>query len=222
MKIALIGATGFVGAALLAEALQRGHQVTALARDPARWQDKLAAAPGLQVVRADAADAAQVAAATAGHDVLLSAFNAGWGSPTLYEDFLAGSRAIVAGAKQAQVPRLLVIGGAGSLFVAPNVQLVDTEGFTQQVPPAVVPGARAARDALTDLRQETRLDWTYVSPPALLAPGERSGHYRLGGEQLLMNGEQPAGISVADLAVAVIDEIERPQHRRQRFTVAAA
>ncbi len=216
MKVALIGATGFVGSALLTELLQRGHQVTALARDPA----KLAAREGLTVVQADVYDAAQVAQAVEGHDVVLSAFNPGWNDPALYERFTAGHRAIVAGAKRAKAPRLIVIGGAGSLYVAPGVQLVDTPAFLDHVPPNIVPGAKAARDALTELRSETALNWTLVSPAAMLQPGQRTGHYRLGGEQLLMNGDQPASISVQDLAVAVVDEVETPRHPRQRFTAA--
>jgi putative NADH-flavin reductase len=216
MKVALIGATGFVGTALLDELLNRGHQVSALTRNPA----KLAARSGLSAVTADAYDAAQVAQAVEGHDVVLSAFNPGWNDPALYERFTAGHQAIVDGVKRARAPRLVVIGGAGSLYVAPGVQLVDTPAFTDHVPPNIVPGAKAARDALSALQQEPSLNWTLVSPPAMLQPGPRTGAYRLGGDQLLMNGEQPAGISVADLAVAVVDELEKQQHLRRRFTVA--
>ncbi|HSW07218.1 NAD(P)-dependent oxidoreductase [Aquabacterium sp.] len=216
MKIALIGATGFVGSALLDELLQRGHQVTALVRDPA----KLVARDGLRTATADVYDATQVAQAVEGHEVVLSAFNPGWTDPQLHDRFLAGSRAIVAAAQKAHVARLVVIGGAGSLYVAPGVQLVDTPAFLDHVPPNIVPGAQAARQALNELRQETVLNWTFVSPPAMLQPGQRSGAYRLGQDQLLMNGDQPAGISVQDLAVAVVDELETPKHPRQRFTVA--
>ncbi len=218
MKITLIGATGFVGTPLLTEMLSRGHAVTALARDPAR----LAARPGLSVRSGDALKPADVVAAARGADALVSAFNPGWAHPQLAEQFIAGSRAIVAGARAAGVPRLLVVGGAGSLFVAPGVQLVDTPAFLEHVPPNVVPGARAARDLLTELRGVTDLDWTFVSPPAQLVPGARSGHYRLGGETLLMAGNAPAGITVSDLAVAIVDELERPAHHQRRFTVAAA
>jgi len=218
MKIALIGATGFVGSAVLAELLQRGHLVTALARHPA----KLAPHARLTPRPLDVEDVDAVAAAVANHDAVVSAFNPGWEAPELYAKFMRGSAAIVAGVEQAGVQRLLVVGGAGSLFVAPGVQLVDTPEFASHVPANVVPGAQAARDALTALRGNTRLDWTFLSPPALLAPGERSGRYRVGGEQLLMAGEAPAGISVADLAVAIADEIETPRHVRARFTVAAA
>ncbi|HSI59377.1 MAG TPA: NAD(P)-dependent oxidoreductase [Ideonella sp.] len=216
MKIALIGATGFVGSAVLAELLQRGHTVTALARSPA----KLAAQAGLGVVAADVLDAGQVAQAVEGHDAVVSAYNPGWDHPELYAQFTQGSLAIAEGVKQAGVKRLIVVGGAGSLYVAPGVQLIDTPAFLDHVPANIVPGAKAARDELTRLRGETTLEWSFLSPPAMLAPGARSGAYRLGGEELLMDGDKPAGISAADLAVAIVDELEQPRHVRQRFTVA--
>ena len=218
MKIALIGATGFVGTAVTTELLQRGHAVTALVRHP----DRLAASPRLTAQALDANDADAVAAAVKGHDAVVSAFNPGWDVPELYARFLKGSAAIAAGVEKSGVRRLLVVGGAGSLFVAPGVQMVDTPEFAAHVPPNIIPGAKAARDALTALRGNTALDWTFLSPPALLAPGERAGRYRVGGEELLMAGAAPAGISVADLAVAIVDEIETPKHVRARFTVAAA
>jgi putative NADH-flavin reductase len=216
MNIALIGATGFVGSALLQELLNRGHHVTALARNPS----KLKPQERLKAVTADVLDSAQVARAVKGHDAVISAYNPGWQEPALYDLFMAGSLAIREGVKQAGVKRLLVVGGAGSLFVAPDVQLVDTADFQKHVPAFVVPGARAARDELTRLRGETALDWSFISPPANLADGERRGAYRLGGEQLLMDGDRPAGISQHDLAIAIVDEIEAPRHIRQRFTAA--
>ncbi|PPE68495.1 NAD(P)-dependent oxidoreductase [Caldimonas thermodepolymerans] len=212
MKLALIGPTGFVGSAVLDEALQRDHQVTALARTPG----KLAARDGLTVVQADVLDPAQVAAAVAGHDAVISAYNPGWSDPQLYDTFLRGTRAIFEGVKRAGVKRLLVVGGAGSLYVKPGVQLVDTPEF----PEAWKQGALAAREALNLIRQETGLDWTFVSPAARLEPGERTGKYRLGADELLMDGDQPARISVADLAVSILDEVERPQHIRKRYTAA--
>jgi len=216
MKIALIGGTGFVGSAVLAELSQRGHQVTALARDTTKYRTL----PGVTPVRADATDAAEVARAVAGADAVISAYNPGWQSPELYERFMAGTRATIAGVKQSGVKRLLVVGGASSLFVAPGVQLMDTPEFASLVPPEIIPGVKGARDALALIREETALEWTFLSPPAKLAPGERTGRFRIGGDDLLMNGAEPAGISVADLAVAIVDEIERPAHVRQRFTVA--
>ena len=211
MKFALIGATGFVGTALLTELLQRGHQVTALVRHP----EKLPQHPQLHAVRADAQDAAQVAAAVAGHDAVLSAFNPGWGNPDIYAQFVSGSRAIAAGVKQAGVARYLVVGGAGSLEIAPGVQLGDTDDF----PAEWKQGALGARDVLTELRQESVLDWVFLSPPVFLEPGARTGQYRVGGDQVLMGEAGPARISVADLAVALVDEAETPRHHRQRFTV---
>ncbi|MDO9258787.1 MAG: NAD(P)-dependent oxidoreductase [Polaromonas sp.] len=213
MKIALIGATGFVGSPVLSELLGRGHQVTVLARTPSR----LPAQTGLTVVQADALDAQQVAQAVAGHEAVISAYNPGWSEPAIHDLHLQASRAIVQGAKAASLKRLLVVGGAGSLYVAPGLQLVDTPEFPAQYKQ----GALAAREALNELKKETTLDWSFVSPPIGLAPGERTGKYRVGADDLLPGqGDQPAGISVADLAVAIVDEIETPRHVQKRFTVA--
>ena len=212
MKIALIGATGFVGSEVLKELLSRGHQVTALARTPS----KLPAQLGLKVVKADVLDAAQVAAAVEGHDAVIDSYNPGWSEPRIHDVFLQGTRAILDGVKRAGVKRVLVVGGAGSLFVAPGVQLVDTPHF----PAEYKQGALAAREALSQIRNESALDWTFLSPAALLAPGPRTGKFRLGAEDLLMDGDKPAGLSVADLAVAIVDEIETPKHIRKRFTAA--
>jgi putative NADH-flavin reductase len=211
MKIALIGATGFVGSAVLTEALQRGHQVTAIVRHP----EKLPQHANLTARKADAYDATAIAQSVADHDAVVHAFNPGWGEAKLRELFIEGTKAIFAGVKQAGVKRLLVVGGAGSLYVAPNLQLIDTPDF----PAEYKEGAEGARQALNLIRGENELDWTFISPPALLQPGERSGRFRVGGDQLLMDGDHPARITVADLAVAIIDELEQPQHIRQRFTV---
>lgn len=213
MNIALIGATGFVGTPILSELLSRGHKVTVLARNPG----KLAPQPGLTVVTADALDASQVAKAVAGHDAVISAYNPGWGEPKIHDLHLQASKAIVDGVKQSGVKRLLVVGGAGSLYVAPGLQLVDTPQF----PAEYKQGALAAREALNQLKLESSLDWSFVSPPIDLAPGERTGKYRLGADDLLPGqGDKPAGISVADLAVAIVDEIEQARHIRRRFTAA--
>ena len=212
MKIALIGGTGFVGSAVLQELLQRGHEVTALARNPGKYT----AHAKLKVVEADALDAAQVAAAVEGHDAVIDSYNPGWSEPRIHDMFLEGTRAIVDGVKRSGVKRVLIVGGAGSLFVAPGVQLVDTPHF----PAEYKQGALAAREALNQIRAETALDWTFLSPAALLAPGPRTGKFRIGADELLMDGDKPAGLSVADLAVAIVDEIETPKHIRKRFTAA--
>jgi putative NADH-flavin reductase len=158
-----------------------------------------------------------VVRAVAGHEAVVSAYNPGWSEPRIHDLFLQGSQAILDGVRQAGVQRLLVVGGAGSLYVAPGVQLVDTPAF----PAEYRQGALAAREFLRHLQAESALDWSFVSPPIALAPGERTGQYRLGGDDLLPGlGDSPAGISVADLAVAIVDEIEQPRHRQRRFSVA--
>jgi uncharacterized protein len=213
MTIALIGATGFIGAVVLSELLGRGHRVTALARDPATVVRR----PGLTVVAADALDAHQMARAVAGHDAVISAYNPGWSEPELYELVLQGNQAIVQGVKDAGVKRLLLVGCAGSLYVAPAVQLIDTPEFPAQFKQ----GGLASRVVFDRIRLETTLDWSYLSPCLVLTSGPRTGHYRLGADALLAGqGEALAGISVADLAVAIVDEIEAPRHLQRRFTVA--
>ncbi|MCY1347575.1 NAD(P)H-binding protein [compost metagenome] len=211
MKIALIGATGFVGSAVLQEALERGHSVTAIARHP----ERLAAHANLTPRQASAYQAHEIAAAVTGHDAVVHAFSPGLSDPEVRQHFIDGSRGIIAGTKTTGVRRLLAVGGAGSLYVAPGVQLIDTPDF----PPSYLETAEGARQLLNILLAEKDLDWTLISPPALLQPGARTGKFRIGADQLLMNGEVPASISVADLAVAIVDELENPQHLRRRFTV---
>lgn len=212
MRTAIIGASGFVGAALLKEALLRGHTVTAIVRRP----EKIAITdPQLIVKQGDVREPEALAQLIAGHDVVLSAFNANWTSPTLYDDYLDGSRAIEEGVQQSGVKRLLVIGGAGSLEASPGVQLVDTPQF----PADWKAGATAARDYLNLLRQNTTLDWTFLSPAINLVPGERTGMFRLGTEQPIFDEKSESTISAADLAIAALDEIEHPQFIQQRFTV---
>lgn len=218
MKIAVIGATGYVGNAVVQELAARGHEVTAFARNTG----KVFQAAN---VRAEAADvtAADFAGRLKGFDAVVSAFNPGWSNPNIGADFTRGANAIVEAAKAAQVPYLLVVGGAGSLYAAPGLQVIDTPAF----PKEIYDGANAARHLLTDLQQRSDVNWAFVSPPARLgADGgfneERTGHYRLGKDDLLMeSSEVPAGISVADLAVAIADDVEQKAHLHQRFTVAA-
>ena len=181
MKIALIGATGFVGTALVAELLQRGHQVTALVRNPAR----LDAQPGLAARALDAHDPDAVAAAVKGHDAVISAFNPGWDDPALYDRFMSGSQAIVGGVEQSGVRRLLVVGGAGSLFAAPGLKVIDTPNF----PDAYRAEASAGGVFLDALRNEKELDWTFLSPSAEFVEGERTGKFRLGKDDLLVSAE---------------------------------
>ncbi len=211
MNIALIGASGFIGSAIRREALARGHQVTALVTNPAR----LSPEPRLNVVKTDVLDRDLLARQLRGHDLVISAFS-GHAQADVRGYYVQGTRSIVEAVQQAGVARLLVVGGAGSLQVQPGLDLLDAPGF----PDAYRASAEGARDALRLLRELPDLDWTLLSPPAMIRPGERTGRYRVGGDQLLMNGEAPADISVEDYAVAMLDEAERPKHRRQRFTVA--
>jgi putative NADH-flavin reductase len=210
MNIALIGASGFIGSALRTEALTRGHKVTALVTNPA----KLAAATGLTVVKADVNDTAALATQLKGFDAVLSAFS-GHAQANTYDYYLAGFKSIVAAVKQADVPRLLVVGGAGSLYVAPGVQALDTPQF----PAEYKPTAEGARQALNLLQAEPTLNWCMLSPSAVIAPGERTGKFRLGQDKLLADAQGNSHISVEDYAVALIDELEKPAHARQRFTV---
>jgi uncharacterized protein len=210
MKIALIGATGFVGSAILQEALNRGHEVTAIVRNP----EKLPARPKLHPQKGDVYDEEEVARLAAGHDAVISAFNPGWSNPDIYNQQVKGTRAIISGVKKAGIKRLLFVGGAGSLEVKPGIQSVDLPGF----PSEYKQGALATREALTMLRQETGLEWSFLSPSADVFPGQRTGQFRLGTDQLLKDAKGESRISVQDYAMAMIDEVEKPQHVRQRFT----
>lgn len=212
MKAVVIGATGFVGRRVVEEALARGLQVTAIARQKKDLPDNA----NLTVALGDVADSQWLAQQLIGQDVVISTYNPGWGEDNLYEKTAKGAQQILDAVKQSGVKRLLYVGGAGSLEVAPGLELVDTPQF----PENIRPGAKAVRDLRNKLQQETQLDWTYLSPAALLEPGKRTGQFRLGTTKLLMNGEAPASISVEDLAVAIIDEIEKPQFIKAQFTAA--
>lgn len=217
MKFAVIGATGYVGNAVVQELAARGHDVTAFARNTG----KVFAAPNVRAVAADVT-AAGFVEQLAGFDAVVSAFNPGWTNPNIGRDFRDGYAAILAAAKSAGVPYLLIVGGAGSLYIAPGVQVIDTPDF----PKEIYDGANAARDLLTELRGRNDLNWAFISPPICLgADGghseDRTGKYRLGQDDALMDGDAPAGISVADLAIAIADDVEQKAHLHQRFTVAS-
>jgi putative NADH-flavin reductase len=212
MKIAIIGATGYVGSAVLNEALHRGHEVTAIARNT----DKITTINAkLKVVSADIDDSENLTKILTGHDAVVNAFNAGWTNPNLYNDFIKGSEAIQQATKLSGVKRLLVVGGAGSLEIAPGVQLVDTPEFPAQWKS----GATAARDYLNIIKKEKDLDWTFLSPAIQLHPGKRTGVFRLGTDQPVFDDKNQADISVEDLAVAIIDELEENRFIKRRFTV---
>ena len=215
MKIALIGATGFVGTQVLKELISRGHHVTAIARNTDKIEDNPLVIPR----HGDVSSKEQVAELVTGSDAVVSAYNAGWTNPDLYNEFLKVSQTIQAGVKAAGVKRLLVVGGAGSLEVAPGVQLIDTPQFPEEYKA----GAGAARDYLNILRNENELDWTFLSPAIEMHPGTsgvRKGTYRTALENPVFDDNKKSIISVEDLAVAIADEIEKPQFIKKRFTVA--
>lgn len=213
MKVALIGATGFVGSHLLQELVNRGFEVTAIARSV----DKIPVKDGNpKTIVADVTDVKALAATLKGVDVVLSAFNAGWTNPNIYNDFMKGSEAIQQAVKEAGVKRYIVIGGAGSLYIN-GKQIVDGEDF----PVEIKPGATAARDYLDVLKKEKELDWTMFSPAINMHQGiktGRTGKYRLGTDEPVFDKDGESVLSVEDLAVAVVDEIENHKHSHQRFT----
>jgi uncharacterized protein len=212
MKIALFGASGTIGRRILAEALSRGHEVTAIVRDPSRLAEQ---APRLRKQAGDILDPAGVATAVAGHDAVVSAFGPGGGGS---DDLVVeAARSLIAGLTSAGVRRLVFVGGAGSLEVAPGVQLVDTPQFPEAWK-GIALAHREAKHALVEGGGD--LDWTYFSPPALIEPGERTGTFRLGETALLADSQGQSRISAEDYAIALLDELERPQHIRRQFTAA--
>lgn len=206
MRIALIGATGFVGSKILAESLDRDHDVTAVVRDAST----LPTASRLRCVEADVTDADALAAVVAGHDIVVSAFNPASDPAGI------GTQAIIDGVKRSGVGRLLAVGGAGTLEIAPGQRVIDQPDF----PAEWKGGALRTAAFLDQLRAEGDLDWAFVSPAANLEPGERTGRYRVGGNRLLTDEAGESRISLEDYAVAMLDEAERPQHHRARFSVA--
>jgi putative NADH-flavin reductase len=211
VRIALIGSTGFVGSAILKEALDRGHEVTAIVRNPQKIKPQAKLLPQ----KGDIYNADEVARLVAGNDAVVSAFNPGWSNPNIYNQQVKGTRSIIDGVKKAGVKRLLFVGGAGSLEVKPGMQSVDLPQF----PAEYKQGALATREALNMLRKEASLEWSFLSPSADLSPGQRTGKFRLGTDQLLTDAKGESRISVDDYAMAMIDEVEKPTHIRQRFTV---
>lgn len=200
--IAIFGITGRAGSRIATELLQRGHTVTGIARNTA----DVAPRAGLTVKAGDAAKADALMPLLRGHDAVVSAMRFGGGSD---------AATVIAVVKQAGVPRLLVVGGAGSLEVAPGVALIDSPNF----PAAYKAEAQAGREFLNTLRGEKQLDWTFVSPSALFEPGERTGKFRIDGDQLLSDSAGASRITMEDYAIALVDEIESPKHARARFTV---
>ncbi|MCE7064732.1 NAD(P)-dependent oxidoreductase [Dyadobacter sp. CY326] len=216
MKVALIGATGFVGTQVLKELISRGHQTTAIARHI----DNIDSDSDLVTPKsANVLNASEVADAVAGHDAVVSTYNPGWTNPNIYAEYLEGAQAIQAGVKASGVKRFLVVGGAGSLEVAPGLQLIDTPDFPEEYKP----GAGASREYHKILLTENDLDWTFLSPAIEMhqgTSGVRKGTYRTALENPVFDENGRSIISSEDLAVAIVDEIERPQFIKKRFTAS--
>ncbi|MDR1876083.1 MAG: NAD(P)H-binding protein [Flavobacteriaceae bacterium] len=216
MKLAIIGTSGFVGKALLEEALERNYEVLSISRD----KDKIPFAenPKLTALSINVYDVEKLAKALEGVDVVISAFNAGWSNPNLYNDNIQGFQDIENAAKLAEVDRLIMIGGAGTLFIN-GEQLVDSPDF----PPEIKPGARSVRDFFNVLKNEQYLNWTYFSPAIEMSPkvtDGRTGKYRLGTDSPVFDENGKSRISVEDLAVAILDEVENKQFIKKQFTAA--
>lgn len=206
MNAVLFGATGMIGSCILKELVSRGHQVIAVVRDPSRVPNE----PGIKAVQGDVLNTAAVADVVKGADAVISAYSPGQRPAAIVD----ATKSLIAGLKQAGMKRLIEVGGAGSLFVAPNVRLVDAPNFPAEWKEI----ALAHGDALEVLRNSD-LDWTYFSPAAFIQPGERTGKFRLGKDTLVADEKGTSRISAEDYAVALVDELENPRHIRQRFTV---
>lgn len=215
--IILIGASGFVGSAILEEALNRGHKVTALVRNPEKIQVKN---ENLTVLAVDATDVEALSKVVAGKDAVISAYNPGWGNPRLYEEILENYPKIIEGVKKAGVQRLLVVGGAGVLYVQPGVRLMDSGTLPAELMPAVKGEGELFLNVLS---KDNDIDWAYFAPPANLGnmgKGIRTGKYRLGTDTLLVDEKGDSFISVEDYAVAMIDELEQEAYHKALFTAA--
>jgi putative NADH-flavin reductase len=212
-KIILIGASGFIGSAILKEALLRKNKVIAIVRNP----DKIKVPdPYLTIRKGDVSSSDLVARLCKGADVVISAYNPGWTNPNIAENTLRIYPAVLEGVKRSGVKRFLVVGGAGTLFVSPGKRIMDSG----MIPEPYLPAVRALGKFYLDiLSSETELDWVFFSPANTITPGKRTGKYRLGKDNMIVDSEGKSNISVEDYAVAMIDEAENPAHHRERFTI---
>ena len=212
-NVTLIGASGFVGTAILNELLARGHRVSAVVRNPGKIGIK---SPSLTVVQADVTDTSALVAACKGRDAVISAYNPGWTNPNIYEETLRNYPLILEAVRQSGVRRLLCVGGAGTLFCAPGLRVVDSG----VIPDAIMGGVRSLGEFyLNTLMNEKEIDWIFFSPAGTLEPGKRTGKFRLGKDDLIVDENGNSHISVEDYAVAMVDELENPKHHYERFTI---
>lgn len=212
-NVILIGASGFVGTAILNELLNRGHKVTAIVRDAKKMS---VSNPNLTIVEADVTDTNTLKEASKGKDAVISAYNPGWKNPHIYEDTLKNYPLIVESVKQAGVKRLLIVGGAGTLFYAPGKMVMDAD----DVPAQLLPGIKSLGEFyLNTLRKEEDIDWIFLSPAANMTPGQRTAKFRIGKDDLVVDANGDSNISVEDFAVAMVDELEQEKHHKERFTI---
>ena len=212
-EVLLIGATGFVGSAILNELLSRGHKVTAVVRDPTKLEGKA----GVTAVKEDVANVDAIAALAKGKDAVISAYNPGWTNPDIATLITENYPKILNAAKQSGVGRLLIVGGAGTLFCAPGLRVVDSGA----IPEEIMGGVRPLGDFyLNTLMKENDIDWVFFSPAgAFDENGQRTGEFRLGKDDLIVDAEGNSHISVQDYAVAMVNELEQENHHKERFTI---
>lgn len=212
-EVVLIGASGFVGTAILNELLNRNYKVTAVVRNPEKMSVKN---PALTVVKADVSDVKAIAAICAGKEAVISAYNPGWTNPNIYEDTLKNYPLILEAVKRSGAKRFLCVGGAGTLFCAPGLRVVDSGA----IPAEIMGGVKSLGMFYLDtLMKEKELDWIFFSPAGSLEPGQRTGKFRLGLNDLIVDEKGVSHISVEDYAMAMVDELEHPAHHRERFTI---
>ncbi len=216
-NVVLIGASGFVGNAILKELSDRNYKVTAVVRDASKVK---IINPNIEVVECNVEDTKKLSEICKGKDAVISAYSPGWTNPNMYEDTLRIYPMILNAVKESGVKRFLVVGGAGTLFVAPGVRLVDSG----VLPEAWIPAVKSLGEFyLNTLMNEKEIDWVFLSPAANLGdlkPGIRTGKYRTGKDDLLVDEKGNSFISVEDYAMAMVDELETPKHHQERFTVA--
>lgn len=212
-NVVLIGASGFVGTALLNELLNRGHRVTAVVRNP----EKIAVGNhNLTVIKADVSEVNVIVDVCKGKDAVISAYNPGWVNPDIYEETLKNYPLILKAVKQSGVRRLLCVGGAGTLFCAPGLRVVDAG----VIPEEIMGGVKSLGEFyLNTLCNENEIDWVFFSPAGTLEPGQRTGLFRLGKDDLIVDESGNSHISVEDYAMAMVDELEQENHHKERFTI---
>ena len=195
------------------ELLNRGNKVTAIVRNP---EKVTVSNSNLSVVKADVSDVESIANTSKGKDAIISAYNPGWTNPNIYEETLKNYPLILQAAKQSGVKRLLIVGGAGTLFCAPGLRVVDSGA----IPESIMGGVKSLGEFyLNILMNEHDIDWVFFSPAGSLEPGERTGKFRLGKDDLIVDADGKSHISVEDYAVAMVDELEKPAHHQERFTI---